>query len=154
MWKFKRISDMVEFFKKIICNDITIGNGEKNVIEFDKTKDSASRPKIRYSNETSRFQYTMNGVDWFNFGTSSSGDANTIEQVDVVAPESTQSTSPHIVDIPITYNVDFKRRDPSVLKFIAGVNNVTRSGCLFDLSDSTKFNLNEDGTGSIDIIAG
>ena len=49
---------MVEFFKKIICNDITIGNGEKNVIEFDKTKDSASRPKIRYSNENSRFQYT------------------------------------------------------------------------------------------------
>ena len=51
----------------------------------------------------------------------------------------------YIVDIPITYNVDFKRREPSVLKFISGNSNVNRSSFNFNLYENTKIKVIEEG---------
>ena len=82
-------------------------------------------------------------------GTSSipggSGSDSELQQIDITAPAGTSTSTPYSIDIPITYTSDFKRREPSVLKFIPGTQNVVRSACNFDLADNTKFVVTEDG---------
>lgn len=67
-------------------------------------------------------------------------------QEDVIAPEGTTSSSPYVVDLVIPYTADFKRREPHVIKFIAGEQNVVRTAYDFSLSDNTKFTVLEDGS--------
>ena len=82
-------------------------------------------------------------------GTSSipggSGSDSELQQIDITAPAGTSTSTPYSIDIPITYTSDFKRREPSVLKFVPGTQNVVRSACNFDLADNTKFVVTEDG---------
>lgn len=66
-------------------------------------------------------------------------------QEDVIAPAGTTSSSPYVVDLVIPYTSDFKRREPHVLKFIPGTQNVVRTACDFNLTDNTKFTVLEDG---------
>ena len=67
------------------------------------------------------------------------------QQLDVIAPEGTSSSTPYTVDLLIPYTLDFKRKEPYVLKFIPGEQNVVRTACNFNLDDNTKFTVFEDG---------
>lgn len=67
------------------------------------------------------------------------------QQMDIIAPAGTTSSVPYVVNLLIPYTTDFRRREPHVLKFIPGTQNVVRTACDFNLTDNTKFTVLEDG---------
>lgn len=73
-----------------------------------------------------------------------SGGIEEWNQADIIAPVGTSSGNPYNVDLLIPYTEDFKRREPHVLKFIAGTQNVLRTVSDFDVTDNTNFIVLED----------